>query len=273
VPPPFPWSTLEVREMKVLDDGGGPALFIVGRNPGFPPNVPPSTPILYRWDGLSLASLGTFGPSAYPIDVLDVGVVIESSGPVLYATGSFSTIDGANIVGVGRRIAGVWTGVAGVTGGTTPSTVQGFQEGGGFAAYFGGGFTSFGGIPSAYFARFGCPRPSISLAQAGGAGSPVVVTSSGLVVGGEMFNVFSVEPCPGIPGGGPYLGLCASNPASLLSQASLPLGTPPFHVTASQPSMTFGPYLAPSLVADALCVQFDAISGYRWSPTFRIAIQ
>jgi trimeric autotransporter adhesin len=277
VPPPFAWNNLEVRVMKVLDDGGGPALFIAGRNPGVPPNVPPFGPKLFRWDGTSLALIATFNPSVTPsgsYDVTDLAMVQEGAGPVLYVTGSFTTIDGANIPGVGRRIAGTWTGVpgAGLSAGW-PSTVQGFQEGGGFAAYLGGGFTSFGGLPSANLARFGCPRPSISLAQGGGAGSPIFVTSSGLVLGRETFNVFSLEPCAGIPGGGPYLGLCATNPATLLNQAALPIGTPPFHMSASQSSMTFGPYLVPPVVVDALCVDFDPGLGYRWSPTVRLAIQ
>lgn len=275
VPPPFAWGNLDVRLMKVLDDGGGPALFIVGRGFSYYPYWPPVGASLYRWNGTSLVLIGDFGPSGFALDVTDLAVVTESSGPVLYATGGFETIFGASVVGnVGRRVAaGWWTGLPGATVGTSPSTVQGFQEGGGFAAYLGGGFTSFGVLPSAHLARFGCPRPSISLTQIGGTGSPMVVTSSGLVLGRETFNVFSLEPCFGTAGGGPYLGLCATYPATLLDQATLPLGTPPFHVTASQSSMTFGPYLVPPVVVDALCIDFDPSLGYRWSPTFRLAIQ
>ena len=98
VPPPFGWnSNLEVRCMKVLDDGGGPALFIVGRVPAthVPPFFPPATPYLYRWNGTSLALVSTFGPASS--DVTDLKIVAESTGPVLYATGSFSTIDGAPV--------------------------------------------------------------------------------------------------------------------------------------------------------------------------------
>jgi hypothetical protein len=42
---------------------------------------------------------------------------------------------------------------------------------------------------------------------------------------------------------------------------------------ASQPSMTFGPYAVPALVADGLCIDLDAASGYRWSPVTRGTIQ
>ena len=128
-------------------------------------------------------------------------------------------------------------------------------------------------MSAAYLARFGCPRPSLALTQPGGAGSPIGVTSSGLVAGRETFNVFSVEPCAGIPGSGPLLGLCATDPATLLAQALLPVGTLPFHFLASQPSMTFGPYTVPALVVDGLCIDLDATSGYRWSPVTRVTIQ
>ena len=271
-PPPFAWNSgLEVRCMKLLDDGAGPALFIAGRTPGSPPNNPSGLPVLYRWDGISLTTIGTFGFAG--ADILDLGIVAESSGPVLYVVGTFATIDGVTIHKVGRRIGGAWTDVPGNLGGSVPSVVHGFSEGGGFAAYLGGGFTAFGGLPSAYLARFGCPRPALALTQTGGPGSPALVTSSGLVPGRETFNVFSVELCAGAPGGGPFLGLCASDPATLLNQALLPVGAEPFHFIAAQPSMTFGPYSVPALTVDGLCIDLDAVSGYRWSPVTRAAIQ
>jgi len=96
--------------------------------------------------------------------------------------------------------------------------------------------------------------PTLAITQPGGPGQPVFITSGNLFPGAEVFNVLSVEPCPGGPGTGPFLGLCASDPNTLFSQVALPLGFQPFHFLATGPSATFGPYPAPAgLVVEGVC--------------------
>ena len=106
--------------------------------------------------------------------------------------------------------------------------------------------------------------PSLALTQPGGAGGPVSIDPSGLIAGHEYFIIFSFELCPGVPGSGPYLGLCATDPAALVAQLGVPLGIPPFHFLATQTTASFGPYPAPpGLGIEALCLHFQsgAITG------------
>ena len=96
---------------------------------------------------------------------------------------------------------------------------------------------------------------TLSLAQPGGPGAPVVINAGGQSPGGEMFLVFSLEPAAGGVGTGPYLGLWASNLSTLVSQIELPLGTPPFHYLAAAPSQSFGPYgVPPGLYVEGLAI-------------------
>jgi hypothetical protein len=155
---------------------------------------------------------------------------------------------------------------------TISKSIEGFTEGGSAAFYIGGSFSTYAGWQAVSLARFGCPRPAVSITQAGGSGTCSVICS-GLVPGRETFNVFSVEPCPGSPGSGPFLGLCASDVGSLYAQALLPLESPPFHFTASSSSMAFGPFVVPPLVVDALAADVDPVFGLRWSPVVRVSIQ
>jgi hypothetical protein len=93
----------------------------------------------------------------------------------------------------------------------------------------------------------------------GGPGGGVFVANGGLVQGRDYHNVFSLETCV-TPGAGPYLGLCASDVASLLSQFYLPLGAVPFHFQAAAPSTLFGPFSVPAgIVFDG--VTFDYTGG------------
>ncbi len=92
--------------------------------------------------------------------------------------------------------------------------------------------TSLGSFASVGFTvRVDLPPAGISFAQPGGPGSPAELSAIGAYAGFEYFNVFSVELPPGGYGTGPYLGLYASNFATLLDQLNLPPGTPPFRFT------------------------------------------
>jgi hypothetical protein len=140
----------------------------------------------------------------------------------------------------------------------------------GTGLYAGGSFYAAGGFSSAGIARFGPTPPTLALLQPGGPGSPVFVANDDLLHDHEIYNVFSFEPCPAGVGTGPYGGLCFSDPTILLTQLTFPLGTPPFHVTATTRSLSFGPYLLPPLVAEGVCVDVTTLC---LSPAVSLTIQ
>lgn len=223
------------------------------------------------WDGTAWQPLGT------GINV-SLGYVkaLADFGGGLVAAGSFSTAGGVAASGIARWDGAAWqplgAGLATVPAGIGP---QGFALGvvdGGLVA--GGMFTGAGTTAvSPLVARWASPLPLLRLAQPGGAGSGVVVTSSALVAGREYFNVASAALCPAGPGSGPVGGLCFPDPAPLLFQLQLPAGAAPIHWLATAPVMTFGPYaLPPGLVFEAVC--FDATGGVLGclSPAVRYAV-
>jgi hypothetical protein len=83
------------------------------------------------------------------------------------------------------------------------------------------------------------PAPiSLAIGQPGGSGT-FRVSTSGLLTGTDSFHVMSLEPAPGGPGSGPYLGLHTAFPANLIAQVALPRGALPFHFTAVRPTFSF----------------------------------
>lgn len=97
-------------------------------------------------------------------------------------------------------------------------------------------------------------KPSLLLNQSL-PGLPLSVLASGLVAGREYFTVISLDLCP-VPGSGPYLGICASNPQFLIDQLLLPVGVLPFHFIAAGPSQSLGSYPLPAgLTFDAIILE------------------
>ena len=97
-------------------------------------------------------------------------------------------------------------------------------------------------------------------------------------VGGtrEYFNVFSLDPCPGPAGTGPYAGLCVTtipNLQFLWSQILAPVGTPLTHFMASESYMSWGPFPLPLLTVDAICFDFSGGVLGPISPVTRITVQ
>jgi hypothetical protein len=88
------------------------------------------------------------------------------------------------------------------------------------------------------------------------------------------FNVISTEMCGGGPGSGPYLGLCASDPTSLILQLTIPPGTLPFRFVSNGTTQDFGPYpgIPAGLTVDAITLD---IAGpfWRFSAVDRITFQ
>ncbi len=116
--------------------------------------------------------------------------------------------------------------------------------------------------------------PILTLSQPGGPGTGVFVANDGLLPGHEYFNLFSLELCPGAPGSGPLLGLCATDVSFLIFEVSLPVGTPPIHFVTSTVTTNFGPLaVPPGLSVDALAFDFTGAALGPTSPVVRFTSQ
>jgi hypothetical protein len=235
-------ATVKVNSLVVYDDGTGPALYAGGiftQAGGLP------SPGLAKWNGSTWSAPGG-GVSGvlYAMRVFD-----DLTGPRLYVTGNFAqagTTVASNIARWnGTSFEALGSGLQGAAQGALSTC--GFALGqhafpSGPSLFVGGNFTTAGGNPSDLIAEIIPARPGLSMTQPGGAGSGILVANTSLKIGFETYNIFSLEPAPGGPGAGPYVGLYATNLAPLLTQFFLPLGTIPFHFTATSASASFGPY-------------------------------
>lgn len=89
-------------------------------------------------------------------------------------------------------------------------------------------------------------------------GAPIRLRIEELLPGAEHFTVLSGELCPGGPGTGPYLGLCATNFADLANQLFIPISAGlPFHFLAATPTEVFGPYALPPVTIEAVCFEVN----------------
>jgi hypothetical protein len=96
-----------------------------------------------------------------------------------------------------------------------------------------------------------------------------------MTTGNEYYNIFSVEPCPGGPGTGPLLGLCAATPQGLqfiLAQAQRPLGTPLTHFLAPSLFISWGPFPVPPVTIDGIAVDVTGGTLNATSPVVRTTI-
>jgi hypothetical protein len=130
-----------------------------------------------------------------------------------------------------------------------------------------GGWLAFRGQEGLYFTDPAAgrlyllrPTPRFHVSQPQGPGGSTFVNNDALLVGREYYNLFSLELCPGGPGMGPYLGLCATSPAALqflITQILLPLGIDPFHFLAPSAAIPFGPYAIGPLTAEGMIVEIS----------------
>jgi trimeric autotransporter adhesin len=216
-----------------------------------------------QWDGASWQAL---------LDVGNTGVhsIAVLNGDV-YASASTWALPSGFTQGVARFDGTAWhplgSGMTGVFPGPALATHGG-------QLFAGGEFLVMGGIVSPYLSRWGAPNPTLALTQPGGAGAGVVITNTGLVPGREYYNVFSDSLCPGPPGTGPYLGLCAPDPSFLLLQFSLPVGSVPIHFVAGASVVSSGGYQLPAgLSLDGVCFDWTGGSLGCWSQVARITVQ
>ena len=163
------------------------------------------------------------------------------------------------------------TGAATVGGETDSSNFP--TTPGAFDTTFNGGASSNPG--DAFVTRLDLGT-TIGLSQPGGPGTPITIDNGYLIPGNEYYNIFSLDLCPAGPGTGPYLGLCATTLANvqfIVLQASLPVGSPPFHFVATASSVSWGPYTVGPGTLDAVCLDVTGGVLGSYSPVTRITIQ
>ena len=235
-----------VSSLAVYNDGTGPALYVGGQftQAGGIPGLN-----FAKWNGSTWSGPGGGVFGGVPGGVYAMRVFDDLTGPKLYLTGSFAqagTTAASNIARWnGTSFEALGSGLQGATlGASIPWGLALAQHNlpSGPSLFVGGGFTVAGGNPSDGIAEIIPARPGLSITQAAGPGSGIVIGNTSLQPGFETYNIFSLEPAPGGPGTGPYVGLYATNLAPLLTQFFLPLGAVPFHFTAASASTTFGPY-------------------------------
>lgn len=182
-----------------------------------------------RFNGTSWTHLSSGGF----VTITEFKVFDDGTGPALYT----------------NRGGLKWNGQAWVTTGAPAGKLAVFDDGGG---------ASLCATAPATIVRWQCPsEPSVRLTQAAIAGGPFYVDNTNLVAGREYYNLFSTEICTAGVGLGPYLGLCASTPATyqfLVDQAGLPLEVLPIHFAAHTPFRIMGPFYAAPFTADVLCI-------------------
>ena len=138
-----------VRDLKVFDDGSGPALYAVGH---FTSAGGVEANRIARWDGVAWSGIttpggnglsGTSTPNAYALAVFDAG-----DGAALYAAGSFTSAGGVPANRVARWDGTNWAALPGPSGNgvnSTPYSLAGTAAGTVPALVIGGQFTSVGG--------------------------------------------------------------------------------------------------------------------------------
>ena len=220
-----------------------------------------------RWDGASWHAVGSS-------DNTDLYSLAVSNGN-LFAGAPIWALPSGVTRGIARFDGAMWqplgTGLYPPSYSATPAARALLDHGGDL--FVGGDFLTAGGLVSPYLARWSTPHPSLSLSQPGGPGTGVSIIDVGLIPGHEYFNVFSDSLC-GLPGTGPYLGLCAPDPSFLLFQVTLPVGVLPIHFVALGGTAEFGGYQLPAgLSLDSLCFDWTGGTLGCWSPVTRFTVQ
>ncbi len=139
---------LELRALKVLDDGSGPRLYM--GTAGSDING------VARWDGASLTVLGQVGgsmPLSSPTGVYALEIFADGSGPALHIGGSFITVSGMPARGVAKWTGAGWDPLGqGTDRGVRALLV--YDDGSGAALYAVGFFLNAGGLAASAVARW-----------------------------------------------------------------------------------------------------------------------
>ncbi len=147
------------RALGVYDDGNGPALYVGG---AFSTAGGLTANHVARWDGKAWSDLsgpagnGTDGPGslAGPWALVPYD---DGGGEALYAAGFFEMAGGVAVNHVAKWDGNNWSALTGTSGTGLDSlaeTAAVFDDGSGTALYVAGDFSSAGGIPARFIARW-----------------------------------------------------------------------------------------------------------------------
>ena len=190
-----------VNALAVYDDGTGPALYTGGMftTAGLVP-----CQNMAKWNGAAWSQPFAVGPASYA-SVYALRAFDDATGPKLYVGGAFSQVGATPANGIARwngtSIEALGSGVQGVV-----LALGTYDSGSGPSLFLGGAFSHAGGISSNLIAEVIPARPVLAILQPGGAGNGVSILDTALKAGFETYNFFSLEPAPGGPGTGPYVG-------------------------------------------------------------------
>lgn len=199
------WSSLNVdfsgspQALAVFDDGNGPALFVAGSF-----SAVDGQPIssIVKWDGASWSGIGNISGSVRTLIVHDDG-----SGPALYAGGNIGGAGGQIANGVAKWDGAVWSALGSGLGGQA-TILQAldmavFDDGTGPALFVTGEFTTAGGAPAEYIAKWD-----------GSSWSPV---GGGLSLTGTSLAVFDDGTGPALYVGG-FFGIAGGVSVSRIAK-------------------------------------------------------
>ncbi|MCY2960032.1 MAG: hypothetical protein NTY35_07685 [Planctomycetota bacterium] len=142
--------TYQVRRLRVLDLGTGPALYAANTILTLADHGVPTGNYVSRWTGSSWQPLGP----AFSNDVEDIAVFDAGSGPALYATGDFQTNGGTQLGFIARwdPVGSSWLPIGGMNSSGASLAVH--DDGSGPQLYVGGYFSAAGGVPANRIARW-----------------------------------------------------------------------------------------------------------------------
>ena len=136
-----------VYAMVVLDDGGGPALYVGG---DFTTAGGVSANHIARWNGSSWSALGAgMNDRVNGLQVFDDG-----GGLALYAGGKFTIAGGESANHIAKWNGTIWSPLGTGMNGTSVSDLTVFDDGDGLALYAAGAFTTAGGMSANYIAKW-----------------------------------------------------------------------------------------------------------------------
>ncbi|MFH0982498.1 MAG: hypothetical protein V2A79_13310, partial [Planctomycetota bacterium] len=143
---------LGVSALTVFDDGTGPALY-AGGDFTTAGGVPASR--IAKWNGTQWSALGSGMSGAYSY-VSALTIFDDGTGPALYAGGNFTTAGGVPANYIAKWNGTQWSALGSGMGGTEPNVIAltVFDDGTGPALYAGGWFTTAGGVPANYIAKW-----------------------------------------------------------------------------------------------------------------------
>jgi hypothetical protein len=152
---------LPVHALAVFDDGDGPALYAGGR---FTTAGGVAATCIAKWNGSSWAPLGAGVGGSAALRVSSLAVLDDSTGPVLYAGGDFTTAGGVAANRIAKWDGTSWSALGGGMGGNqfvpTPLEVRSlavFNDRTGLSLFAGGNFQVAFDSGDSYLAKWGRP--------------------------------------------------------------------------------------------------------------------